>query len=147
MLYARQHESGAMNSFVLHLQSATQYERIENVESFVGQDSSGSFGILAGHARSMTSLVFGLARFRTGDQVWRYLALPGALLYLIDNQLYINTRRYHYDSDYKRISSVLRDEMLAEEEKLQGVKESLQQLEQAMLKRMWSMQADGRRLT
>ena len=144
MLYARKHESGGMNRFVLHLQSATQYERIENVESFVGQDSSGSFGILAGCARSITCLVFGLARFRGGDGAWRYIALPGALLYFIDNQLYINTRRYHYDSDYRRITSVLQEEMLAEEQQLHGVKESLQRLEQAMLKRMWSMQADWR---
>ena len=144
MLYAREHENVVMNSFVLHLQSATQYERIENVESFVGLDSSGSFGILGGHARSMTSLVFGLARFRTGNGVLSYLALPGALLYFMDNQLTINTRRYHYDADYKRISSVLEKEMLAEEEKLHGVKESLRQLEQAMLKRMWNMQAEGR---
>ena len=136
-----------MNSFVLHLQSATQYERIENVDSFVAQDSSGSFGILAGHARSMSSLVFGLARFRTSDEEWRFLALPGALLYFAGNQLTINTRRYRYDTDYKRIVSVLREEMLVEEEKLQGVKESLQQLEQALLKRMWSMQAEWRMRT
>ena len=148
MLHAREHEGGSVvSSFVLHLQSATQYERIDKIESFVGQDSTGSFGILAGHARSMTSLVFGLARFRASDQVWRFLALPGALLYFADNQLYINTRRYHYDTDYNRITSVLREEMLAEEEKLHGVNESLQQLEQAMLKRMWSMQGDARMLT
>jgi len=34
-----------MKTFVMHLQSATQYERIENVASFVGEDGSGSFGI------------------------------------------------------------------------------------------------------
>ena len=136
-----------MSQFVLHLQSGTQYERIEPVESFVGQDSSGSFGILAGHARSMTSLVFGLARYRAGDGVWQYVALPGALLYFSDNQLYINTRRFHHDSDYMRIISVLREEMLAEEEKLRGVTESLQQLERAMLKRIWSLQAEQRTWT
>ena len=136
-----------MSQFVLHLQSGTQYERIEPVESFVGQDSSGSFGILAGHARSMTSLVFGLARYRSGDGVWQYVALPGALLYFSDNQLYINTRRFHHDSDYMRIISVLREEMLAEEEKLRGVTESLQQLERSILKRIWSLQAEQRTWT
>ena len=94
MLYARHHEGDPfMNTFILHLQSATQYERIENVASFVGEDDSGSFGVLAGHARMMTSLVFGLARFRTPGADWEFLALPGALLYFVDNQLHINTRR------------------------------------------------------
>jgi F-type H+-transporting ATPase subunit epsilon len=36
-----------MKSFVLHLQDATHYERIDQVTSFVGQDDSGLFGILA----------------------------------------------------------------------------------------------------
>ncbi len=35
-----------MSVFPLNLQSATQYEQIEDVESFVGVDDSGSFGIL-----------------------------------------------------------------------------------------------------
>jgi len=130
-----------MNAFVLHLQSATQYERIDTVECFVAQDASGSFGILAGHARCMTTLVFGLARFRLAGGEWRYLAVPGALIHFLDNQLYLSARRYRYDRDYQRVAAVLRDEMLAEERKLQGVKASLQRLEQAMLKRLWSMQA------
>ena len=78
MLYARRHAGKKlMNTFLLHLQSATQYERIENVLSFVGEDDSGSFGILPGHARMMTLLGFGLARFRVTDQDWEFLALPG----------------------------------------------------------------------
>lgn len=42
-----------MSTFVLHLQSSTQYERIENVIGVVGEDDSGSLGILAGNARMM----------------------------------------------------------------------------------------------
>lgn len=136
-----------MSTFVLHLQSAIEYERIENVESFIAQDASGSFGILAGHARSMTTLVFGLAQFRLADGVSRYLAVPGALLYFFDNQLYLSARRYCYDTDYQRVASVLREEMLAEETKLQNVRESLQRLEQAMFKRLFSMQAEWRALS
>jgi len=82
-----------MNGFVLHLQSATQYERIEHVTSFVGEDDSGSFGILAGHARMMTVLGFGLARFRAGDDDWQFVAMPGALVYFVDGQLYLSSRR------------------------------------------------------
>ena len=83
-----------MNAFPLHLESATQYERIENVVSFVGEDESGSFGILPGHGRMMTLLSFGLARFRTADQDWEYLALPGALAYFVNGELHLGTRRY-----------------------------------------------------
>ncbi len=51
------------------------------MRSFIGEDASGSFGLQAGHARFMTILEFGLARFRTAEADWQYLALPGALLY------------------------------------------------------------------
>lgn len=133
-----------MNTFVLHLQSGTQYERIAGAVSFVAADDSGSFGILPGHARMMTCLTTGLARFRTTDGDWRYLALPGAALYFVDNELYVNTRRYLHDPDYKRISAALRAELLTEEAKLLSIRESLNRLEDEMLKRIWSMQRDLR---
>jgi F-type H+-transporting ATPase subunit epsilon len=59
-----------MKSFILKLQDATRSEEIEQVTSFVGEDLSGSFGILAGHARMMASLVIGLARFRIREDNW-----------------------------------------------------------------------------
>ncbi|MFZ5594016.1 MAG: F0F1 ATP synthase subunit epsilon [Pseudomonadota bacterium] len=132
-----------MNTFVLHLQSATQYERIESVVSFVGEDDSGSFGILAGHARMMTSLVFGLARFRTSGAGWEFLALPGALLYFVGNQLYVNTRRYLRDADYQRIAIQLQEQLLKEEATLHDVKKSLRRLEEEMFKRLWRVQRGG----
>ena len=76
-----------MKSFTLLLLDATRSEEIRNVTSFVGEDASGSFGILAGHARMMTSVVTGLARFRVGMDAWRYLAMPGGVLYFNDNVL------------------------------------------------------------
>ncbi len=140
MLHAGPHEGHAgMNPFVLHLQAATQYERIEGVTSFVGEDRSGSFGILAGHERMMTSLVFGLARFRTGDGPWQFLALPGALLYFVGNELFINTRRYLRDESYARISRELDQRLLAEETSLRSMKDSLRRLEEEMFKRLWKM--------
>ena len=54
-----------MNTFSLHLQSATQYEHIEGVSSFVGEDESGSFGIRAHHERMTTALSYGLARYQS----------------------------------------------------------------------------------
>lgn len=128
-----------MNSFSLHLESTVQYEVIENVTSFVGQDDSGSFGILPGHARMMTLLTFGLARFRVAGRDWEYLALPGALAYFVDNRLHIATRRYLRGKKLERITSALREEMMAEEEALRDIRQSVRKLEEEMLTRLWKV--------
>ena len=126
-----------MKSFTLRLQDATHAEEIAGVTSFVGEDASGSFGVLAGHARMMTSLIIGLARFRVGNEAWQYLALPGAVLYFHDNVLTLSTRRYLLDDDYMRISQALQQQLLAEEDKLHTMKESLHHMEEEILKRLW----------
>ncbi len=128
-----------MKSFVLHLQDATHYERIDQVASFVGQDDSGLFGILAGHVRMMTVLAFGLARYRTTDDRWHFLAVPRGLLYCIDNNLYLSARRYIRDDDYAQISQALEDQLVTEETSLHRIKDSLHRLEEEMFKRLWRM--------
>lgn len=132
-----------MNTFRLHLESATQYERIENAVSFVGEDNSGSFGIQAGHGRMMTLLTFGLARFRMQDRDWEYLAMPGALAYFVDGELHLSATRYVRGADYEGISATLQKELLAEEEALQEMKQSLRRLEEEMFKRLWKMKGSG----
>ena len=131
-----------MRAFTLTLQDATHSETIDGVTSFVGEDASGSFGILAGHARVMTTLIIGLARFRIGENTWKYLALPRGVLYFHDNELTLSTRRYLVDDDYMRISRALQQQLLAEEETLHSIKRSLHQMEQEALKRLWQI---GRR--
>jgi F-type H+-transporting ATPase subunit epsilon len=131
-----------MKSFTLILQDAIQSQQLEGVATFVGEDASGSFGILADHARMMTSLVIGMARFRIDQQPWQYLAVPGALLYFHDNILTLSTRRYLLDDDYERISAALQQQLLVEEEKMHSVKNSLRHMEEEMLKRLWKL---GRR--
>lgn len=128
-----------MKSFTLHIQSSTQYTRVEELTCFVGVDSSGSFGILAGHARMMTVLNYGLARYRLQNDDWFYLAFPSGILYFLNNQLYISTRRYFSDPDYQRISTELLEQLLAEETQLKKIKDSLRQLEQEMFRRLWQM--------
>ena len=128
-----------MKTFALHVQSATQYELVEGVASFVGEDESGSFGIRARHARMMTALSYGLARYQLQDSSWRYLAFPQAILYFVDNALYISTRRFLHDADYQRISAGLLEQLLKEEEDLRTIKESLLRLEQGMFRRLWQM--------
>lgn len=128
-----------MKPFVLHLQDATHDERLDGVVSFVGQDTSGLFGILADHARAMTMLAFGLSRFRMMDGTWHFLAMPGGLLYFVDNELSIVTRRYLRDQDYDLISLALDQQLVAEEAALHTVKESLHRLEEEMFKRLWKI--------
>jgi F-type H+-transporting ATPase subunit epsilon len=132
-----------MNTFALNLHAATGGERFPKVHSFVGEDASGSFGIQAGHARFMTSLVFGLARFTGPDGNWRFLAMPGGLLYFKGNELTISTRRYLLDTDYTRISTALSEQLLAEEDTLHGIKESLRRMEEEMFRRLWEMRRGG----
>ncbi|MBU2847638.1 MAG: F0F1 ATP synthase subunit epsilon [Acidithiobacillus ferriphilus] len=128
-----------MRMFTLVLSSATRSERIGEVLSFVGEDASGSFGILAGHGRMMTILAPGLARFRGVDQNWRYLASPGGVLYFYKDSLSISTRRYLLDDDYERIADALERQLLEEENQLRTMKESLRHMEEQVLKRMWEM--------
>ena len=140
MLHARLNAGDlGMKEFVMHLQSATQYERIEQVTMFVGEDASGSFGILAGHHRLMTSLLFGLARFRTGEDEWQFLALPGGVLYFVENELFLSTRRYMRGTDYTGITKALEQQLRSEEASLRDLKESLPHLEEEMFKRLWSL--------
>ncbi len=133
-----------MNAFTLQLLAADQQQRIEGLISFVGEDGSGSFGILAGHQRLMTSLVFGLARFRCGSDPWQYLAVPGALLYFVDNQLQICTRRYLIDSNYEHISGLLQQQLVAEEERMRSLRDSVRQMEDQVLRRLWELGRQGR---
>lgn len=133
-----------MKPFHLHLQSATRYEHFDDVVSFVGEDDSGSFGLLANHARFMTALVFGLARLRrAGSEDWLFLAVPGALLYFADNRLTIDTRHYLLDTDFGRISDRLTQELVEEETRLYDMKESLRHMEEAMIRRLWEMRREG----
>lgn len=126
-----------MNSFILKLQSATREEEINGVTSFIAEDRSGSFGILAGHARMMTTLGLGLARFRAGESAWKYLALTESVLYFCDDTLTVATHRYLMGEDYTLISQALQEQLLAEEEELQDIKQSLHQMDEALFKRLW----------
>jgi len=128
-----------VNSFHLILLGAFQQQRIKGVSSFVGEDASGSFGLQAGHERFMTSLVFGLARFRCGEQPWKFLALPRALAYFVDNELFLCTRRFLMDTDYSRISSQLTDQLLADEENQRSMREHMGRMEEEVLRRLWKL--------
>lgn len=128
-----------MSEMTLILQDATRSETIKAVTSFVGEDATGSFGLLPGHARFITTLIIGLARFKKAGSGWTYIAMPGAVLYFKDNVLTISSRRFFIDEDYMRISQTLDKELVSEEEKLFVMKESLHHMEEEVLKRLWEL--------
>ena len=128
-----------MNQFVLNLFDASHEQRITGVTSFIGEDATGCFGIQANHARFMTTLVFGLARFSLSLDEWQYLALPGAVVYFNNNELTVSTRHFLIDTDLERISTLLEQQLIAEEEDLRATRESLHRMEQAMMKRMLAL--------
>jgi len=128
-----------MKSFRLLLRDIRHAARIDEVVSFVGEDASGSFGIQAGHGRLITCLVYGLARFKQEDRPWQYLAMPGAMLYFLDNQLMVNTRRFLLSDDYELVNRQLLEVLAAEERELAGMKNNLRNIERNILHRMLEM--------
>jgi F-type H+-transporting ATPase subunit epsilon len=125
-----------MKTFVLELCGMTCSESVPDVVSLVARDASGQFGVLAGRARLVTRLGFGLVRFRTGGADWQYVALPGGVLYFAGGRCTICTRRYLRDADSGRMVAALREDLAAEDERLSSLKQSLQRLEEQMLKRL-----------
>jgi F-type H+-transporting ATPase subunit epsilon len=123
-----------MTGFTLHLLAVDRSERIDGVVSFVGEDRSGAFGLMAGHERFMTLLSYGLARIRLADRTWQYLGLPGGLLYFVSNECRISTRRFVRDTDVNRIAELLTRDLLQEERVLAETRVKLHQLEDEMLK-------------
>lgn len=125
-----------MRTMTLQLRHANGSECFENVTSFVGEDASGSFGLLPGHSRMMTALSVGLARFRIGEDEWHYLALPGGILSGGGDRLTLCTRRYLHDTQLRRMGTLLAELQRADREALGGIRESLHRLEEEMLRRL-----------
>jgi F-type H+-transporting ATPase subunit epsilon len=133
-----------MKAFALNILDASGAREFPDICSFVGQDDSGSFGILAGHARMTTALTIGLARVRKADGHVLYLALPGGVLHFDANVLTVSTRLCLVDDDYTRITQALEERVLSEEAALRSMKESLRHMEEAILLRMWELGRQGR---
>jgi F-type H+-transporting ATPase subunit epsilon len=91
----------------------------------------------------VTLLGFGLARFRVTHQQWEFVAIPGAVLYFVNDELFISTRHYLRGQDYEQITQGLRQELLAEEEALREIKQSIRRLEEEMFRRLWKVGRSG----
>ncbi|HXZ95973.1 MAG TPA: F0F1 ATP synthase subunit epsilon [Burkholderiales bacterium] len=129
-----------MTTYTLTLHGATQRERIANVTRFVGEDESGQFCVLAHHARLITVLVYGVARYCVGNDDWRYIALPGAVLRFAGNEMHIAARRYIQGPNFDAICRALSEQLMDEEKRLRSFKENLNNLEQQMLRKLWQME-------
>jgi F-type H+-transporting ATPase subunit epsilon len=128
-----------VKSFTLRLRDATKSEEIADVRAFIGEDSSGSFGLLANHVRFMTLLSIGIARYRISAGHWKYIAAAGGVLYFNDNTLTVTTYHYLLDDDYMHISQALQQQLLTEAEQLKKCKDNLYHMEEEVLKRLWKI--------
>jgi len=133
-----------MAGFTLNLLASNQEQCFENVYSFVGEDASGYFGLQANHAGFMTVLNFGLTRFRFESEQWHYLALPGGLASFQANQLTISTRYFLIDTDFHRISDLLEQQALKEQETMRSTRESLHCMELTVFKKIRELKRDTR---
>jgi F-type H+-transporting ATPase subunit epsilon len=131
-----------VKAFTLRLEDAFRGEDIAGVTSFIGEDASGSFGLLAGHERMIAVLEPGLSRYRRGEAAWEYLAATGGVVYFSDNVLSFASRRYLLGSDPEAIGRELEAQLQAEGE-LHLAIENLRQMEQDMLKRLWDINRRG----
>lgn len=128
-----------MTTFQITLMSMTRSEAVPDVVSFTGRDAAGSFGILANAYRRMTVLIFGLAHFQLATGGVEYLALPGGLLYFVDNELRIATTNFVRSSGLEEISEALDHQLRQEESELREIKQGLHRLDEQILKRMYEM--------
>lgn len=125
-----------MKSFALELLSPTTRQRVDDVVSFVGEDETGQFGIQAGRHRLITTLVFGLSRFRLADGNWTYLALPGGMLYSRPDRVTISTSRFFLSEDFEKVEQELHQQFETESRALREVRESLSHLEEEIMRRL-----------
>jgi F-type H+-transporting ATPase subunit epsilon len=125
-----------MKSFLLVIHDIAHTKKIDELVSFVGEDLSGSFGILAGRERFITCLSFGMVRLRTSSDQTLYLAMPGGVLYFADNVLTISTRHFVVSDNFEQIQETLQQDILDEEIQLQTLKKSFRAMENELMKRL-----------
>ncbi len=125
-----------MNAFALNLMDSHSVQRFDNVKQFIGADSSGSFGLLAGHAKMVAVLRYGLARFVDMSGKWHYLALPGGVVSFANNELTLVTVRYFLGEERTSICKLLADEMAATDSDIHQSRVTLVEIEHALIRRL-----------
>lgn len=126
----------AVKGFTLELCDTRTMEGVEGVESFVGEDASGSFGILADREHFVTVLVWGICRYRTNDGCWHYAALPGGVLSFLEGTLTICTRHFLQSDDATELEKRLDAEIAAEESSRRAISDLIHTMDRELLRRM-----------
>ena len=101
-----------MNTFSCICRARPNMSGLKTCRVSVGEDDSGSFGILPEHARMMTLLVFGLARFRVTGQHWDILGFAGRSGLFRRWPTLFQYQRYLRGKDYESLSAPLRNEFV-----------------------------------
>lgn len=127
------------NAFTLQLYSATRSIITKDITSFVGTDQSGSFGIMANHQRLMTCLEYGLMQLRHVDGAIEYAAIPGGILYFVDNILTISTRYYFLSANDQEILTMLDKTAAAEQKNIEEIKTIFHELDRNLLRHLRAM--------
>ena len=125
-----------MKTFLLTIYDTAHTQTIGELVSFVGEDLSGSFGILAGRERFITCLSFGMTRLRTLSGKTLYLALPGGVLRFLNDNLTISTRHFVISDNFEHVQKTLQQDILEEEIQLQTLKKSFHTMENELMKRL-----------
>ncbi|EXI90087.1 MAG: F0F1 ATP synthase subunit epsilon [Candidatus Accumulibacter regalis] len=125
-----------MNSFALHLHDSHGADRFDDVVQFIAADGSGSFGVLAGHARMLAVLRYGLARFVDSAGHWRFIALPGGVLAFAENRLTLATVHYFLGDERAAICQQLADELARVDSDVHTSRATLTEIEHALVRRL-----------
>jgi F-type H+-transporting ATPase subunit epsilon len=125
-----------VKTFSLSLFDTAHTQTIADVVSFSGEDSSGSFGILAERERLITCLTFGMSKIHTLSGHVLFIAMPGGVLYFTKNNMTISTRHFVVSDDFEQIQKILQQEILNEEVQLQKLKQSFHSMETELMKRL-----------
>jgi F-type H+-transporting ATPase subunit epsilon len=126
-----------MRTFNVEIASARRIERVDDAIAFAGRDASGSFTLLAGHARFVTALVRGIARVLVRDGPARWLAIDGGALRFVDNHLAVGTPRWFEGPEHHALRGAFEAEIASTDASERRMREHVAHLEEALNRRLW----------
>jgi F-type H+-transporting ATPase subunit epsilon len=132
-----------MRTFAVTLLDGHGAESFGSVARFIAADASGSFGLLAGHARIVSVLRYGLARFIDSAGNWHYLALPGGVLRFADGRLQLSTVRYFLGGDRSKIVEQLASAMARADSDVRTARATLDEIEHSLMRRLIELTGHG----
>ncbi len=137
MLHARSHERGQkLKSFTCKVYSPKNILTINEVSSFVGEDNSGSFGIMAGRYPLVTILKCSTAKLKLNDDSVLYLGISGGVLSFKSNILTIVTSFAIQSENIEDLTEALDVAIAKDEERSQKIQGYIQKLDDEILKRI-----------